>query len=98
MSNVRVTYQEMESAAQRLETGRQDITGALQQLQSLVNDLVRGGYVTDSSSAAFEQSYEAFTKGATQAVDGLTGMTQYLNKAAETFRQADEQLAQALRG
>lgn len=97
MANVNVTYDEMKGAGDRLKAGQQEIEGYLQQLQRRVADLVSGGYVTDSSSQAFQGSYDEFTRGATQTIAGLEGMAAYLAAAAETFRNADEQLASALR-
>jgi WXG100 family type VII secretion target len=97
MVNVNVTYEEMRDAGRRLASGREEITGKLSELQKLVNSLVSGGYVTDQSSKQFEQSYNEFNSGATKMMEGLDGMGQYLNAAADAFQQADEQLAQGLR-
>jgi WXG100 family type VII secretion target len=96
MANVNVTYQQMEEAAGRLTNGRTEIDGMLGQLKSLVDQLVSDGYVTDSSSKQFQSSYEEFTTGAKNMIGGLDGMSQYLNQAASTFRDADTQLASAL--
>lgn len=97
MANVNVTYQDMKSAGDRLRAGREEIEGNLQQLQRLVEDLVNGGYVTDSSSKAFQSSYDDFTKGASRTIEGLNGMADYLKAAADTFERADSELASALK-
>jgi WXG100 family type VII secretion target len=97
MANVNVTYQEMESAATRLLAGRVEIEGQLSGLQRQVELLVSTGYVTDASSGAFLDSYNSFTAGVLQAVEGLNGMAGYLNAAAGTFRDTDQQLASAAR-
>lgn len=96
MPNVNVTYEEMRSAAKRLDAGRDEINAKLTELQKLVNSLVNGGYVTDTSSKQFEDSYQQFTTGATRTMEGLGGMSTYLNAAADTFEQADHQLASHL--
>jgi len=98
MANLNVTYGDMTSAAQRLTAGKDDITAKLHELQSLVNNLVSGGFVTDTASGAFHSSYEEFTKGTTQAVNGLDGMSQFLNKAADALQNVDQQLAQGIGG
>ena len=97
MANVNVTYDEMKAAGDRLKAGREEIETNLGTLQKLVNDLVQGGYVTDSSSQAFQTSYDEFTKGATRAIEGLNGMADYLKAAADTFQKADSELAAALK-
>ena len=96
MANVSVAYRQMEDAAGRLTNGRTEIDGMLGQLQSLVEQLVADGYVTDSSSKNFQASYDEFTQGAKKTIEGLDGMAAYLNQAAATFRDADTQLASSL--
>lgn len=96
MPNVNVTYEEMRQAANRLESGKAEITQKLSELQKLVSSLVNGGYVTDSSSRNFEHAYQEFNGGAERAIEGLTQMGTYLNRAANTFQEADQSLSQAL--
>lgn len=97
MANVSVSYQDMESAGDRLAAGRTEIDAALSGLQHQIEALVTSGYVTDSSSGAFLESYHAFTHGCRQTIEGLDGMAAYLRGAAGTFRDADQQLAGAIR-
>jgi len=96
MANMNVTYSDMESAATQLRNGQADIEARLQSLKALVDSLVSGGYVTDRSSKAFEVSYTEFNDGIRKTVEGLTGMSAYLVKAAETLRSTDDQLAAGL--
>lgn len=96
MPNVNVTYEEMRSAATRLNAGREEITQKLNELQKLVNSLVNGGYVTDTSSKQFEVSYQEFTTGASKTINGLEDMGRYLTTAADTFQRADQDLSSAL--
>ncbi|MDL9978212.1 WXG100 family type VII secretion target [Microbacterium sp. ASV49] len=98
MANMNVTYADMQQAAGRLNAGKDDIISKLHELQALVNNLVSSGFVTDSASGAFHESYQQFTTGTTQAVNGLDGMSQFLNKAADTLQQVDSQLAQGIGG
>jgi WXG100 family type VII secretion target len=98
VANVSVTYEEMKSQATKLAAGRQDIESKLNELKGQVDNLVAGGFVTDSASAAFQTSYDEFTKGASQTIEGLDGMGNYLNKAAEAFQSVDSELASALKG
>ena len=97
MPNVSVSYEEMRSAATRLNAGREEITQKLTELQKLVNSLVNGGFVTDSASKEFELSYTSFTKGASETIHGLEGMGRYLTAAADTFQKADQDLSSALK-
>lgn len=96
MPNVNVTYQDMSDAARRLDAGEQEIAAKLDELKRHIDGLVNAGYVTDSSSKQFESSYTEFTQGTKNVVQGLNGMAQYLDLAAQTFRDADEALGRAL--
>ena len=92
MANVNVTYQELQDAATKLGSGQSEIETNLSALSTLVQGLITSGFVTDSSSVQFGQSYDEFNKGATQTIAGLAGMASYLNTAAQTFQDVDTQL------
>jgi WXG100 family type VII secretion target len=97
MANLNVTYADMQSAASQLKSGEQQIQSDLARLKKLVDNLVAGGYVTDASSKQFEASYTQFNSGATQMIQGLNGMGQYLDAAAKAFNETDTQLASSLK-
>lgn len=96
MANVKVSYQQLNDQAVKLNNARQEIETQLAALKNQVQSLVSDGFVTDSSSVAFQQSYDEFTTGATKTINGLDGMANYLKTAAQTFQDVDQQLAQAL--
>ncbi|KHL11206.1 WXG100 family type VII secretion target [Mumia flava] len=98
MANMNVTYEEMRGAASQLKSGQGEIESTLEKLKSLIDQLVSNGYVTDKSSKAFNESYEEFNTGVKKTVEGLTGMSDYLTKAAQALSDTDEQLASALKG
>ncbi len=97
MPNLNVTYADMQSAANQLRAGEQQIEADLSRLKRLIDNLVASGYVTDSSSKRFDVSYTEFTSGATKMIQGLNGMGQYLDAAAKAFAETDTQLASALK-
>ncbi|MBW8803943.1 MAG: WXG100 family type VII secretion target [Catenulisporales bacterium] len=97
MTNMNVTYQDMRDAGHQLQNYETGIQDQLKQAQALVKNLVAGGFVTDQASKAFDEKYAEFTNGATQMIDGMTGMVQYLNSAADALEHTDSSLAQAIR-
>lgn len=97
MPNVNATYAEMQSAARQLQAGEQQIEGDLTKLKHLVDQLVAGTYVTDASNRQFEASYAHFHSGAARMIQGLNGMSQYLDAAAKAFHETDTQLAASLK-
>jgi WXG100 family type VII secretion target len=98
MSNMNVTYAELDSTANQLTTGQSDLEQILSNLQNIVANLVSSGFQTDSASGAFQTSYDDFTTGAKQTVAGLEGMAQFLKTTAQTLADVDSQLASGIRG
>lgn len=98
MANVNVSYDELRTQAGQLRSGQQQLTEILQNLQTQVGNLVASGFVTDQASGAFMSSYEDFTSGTTEAINGLEGMASFLEQAAQTLSDVDAQLAQGIRG
>jgi WXG100 family type VII secretion target len=96
--SIKVTYAEMHSAATRLSAGEEDLKTKLTELQGIVSQLVNEGFSTEAASGAFKDAYDKFTTGAQQAVGGIDGMVQFINKAAEALQQTDQGLAQAVSG
>ncbi|MCL2091527.1 MAG: WXG100 family type VII secretion target [Micrococcales bacterium] len=90
---INVSYEEMNTAATRLTTGQEEITTTLNSLKGYIDGLVSNGFVTDQASVAFGESYQEFTNGATTAIEGLTGMADYLTQAAQALADTDAALA-----
>ena len=97
MANMNVTYEEMAAQANKLINAKNDIETQLGRLESEVQQLVSGGFVTDKASGQFGSSYEQFHKGATQCIGGLEGMSQFLTKAVSALQDVDTQLAAAMK-
>ncbi|QJU54263.1 WXG100 family type VII secretion target [Herbiconiux sp. KACC 21604] len=97
MANLNVTYEEMTEAAGRLDTGRDQMTTTLTDLRRLIDQLVADGFQTQMASGAFHETYQKFTTGTTQAIEGLQGLSQFLRSAAEAMQKTDEELAKAIR-
>jgi WXG100 family type VII secretion target len=97
MADVTVTYDDINSAGERLQTEHQDMEAKLQQLEAYIQGLVESGYVSGSGQA-FNQEFQDFTRGAKQMLEGLGGMGQFLKTAAQTFRDTDEGLRSGISG
>ncbi len=98
MADVSVSYDHLDQVAKQLTTGQQEIERQLLDLKKQVDALVSEGFVTDQSSKAFETSYLQFNDGISKTVAGLEGLSGFLTKAASTFRDSDQGLAQGLKG
>ncbi|GAA1903474.1 WXG100 family type VII secretion target [Streptomyces sodiiphilus] len=95
---VDVTYQDMHDAGDHLIEEHERIEKELDDLKAYVDNLVEDGYVTSASSKAFHESYEEFTTGVKQVLEGMQGMGNFLHTAADGFEEQDIDLAAAARG
>ncbi len=95
MANLNVTYEQMQAAADKLRAGQAEIEQNLQNLKSLVGQLVADGFTTSSASGAFDASYTEYNTGATQTIHGIDGMAQFLVKASQALQSTDEELAKS---
>jgi WXG100 family type VII secretion target len=98
MPNLNVSYQDMHNEAAALRSGQQEITTQLNALKTRISNLISSGFVTDSASGAFNQTYESFTHGATQTISALDGLANTLTQIANTLQETDAQLAQQIGG
>ncbi len=95
MANVHVDYQQLQSSASQLQSGRQEVEAQLARLKSMIDNLVTSGFVTDQASGKFHQSYEQWNSGAKNVIAGLEGMTGFLRTAVQQHQQLDSQLSQS---
>lgn len=93
MSNITVSYAEIESAAAQLGSGREEITTKLQSLQTQIQSLVSSGFVTDQASGRFNEAYSTYTASANTLIAQLDEIQQFLIGTANAMRDLDTQIA-----
>ncbi len=93
MSNITVSYAEIEASAAQLGAGREEITAKLQALQSQIQGLVSSGFVTDQASVKFNDAYTQYTASANTVVAKLNEIQQFLTSTANAMRDMDAQIA-----
>ncbi len=93
MAEIQVSYQEMQSSAQRLDAARDEITQQLQGLDRMIEQLVQGAFKTEAASPKFRESFAQWHSGARNAIEGMQGMSAFLNKAVAAHQQLDQSLS-----
>ena len=93
MSNIKVSYGEIEQAATQLGAGREEIGAKLQNLQQQIANLVASGFVTDQASVKFNSAYTDYTTSANTVVNKLNEIQSFLTQTANTMRDMDAQIA-----
>lgn len=96
MANLNVTYDDLRATAQHLLAGKDDMQQKLAELSNAVNTLTANGFQAEHSSAAYRDSFDQFTTGTRNAIDGLEGLSKFLVSAADALQQTDEGLAQSI--
>lgn len=93
MSNIKVSYAEIEQSAAQLGQGREEITAKLQSLQQQIQNLVSSGFVTDQASVKFNAAYNDYTTSANTVVAKLNEIQSFLTQTANAMRDMDAQIA-----
>jgi len=97
MSNINVDYERINQTAGQLDTGRENLTQQIQDLNSIIDSLVGDGFVTSSASGAYQETFTKYANGAKETISGLEGLANFLRKTADTLRQTDEGIATSIR-
>ena len=93
MSNIKVSYAEIETAASQLGSGREEITTKLQGMQSQIQNLVSSGFATDQASGKFNDAYTKYTTSANTLIAQLNEIQAFLTSTATAMRVFDSQIA-----
>jgi WXG100 family type VII secretion target len=98
MANVHVDYAQLQTSSAQLTAGQQEVEAQLAKLNSMIQNLVSSGFVTDQASGKFQQSYEQWNGGARNVIGGLNGMSAFLKNAVAQHEALDQQLGQSASG
>ena len=94
MTNIRVTYGDIEQVAGQLAQGRDEITAKLRLLESQITTLVSTGFVTDQASVRFHSMYSEYTSGAAIVAEKLSEIQSFLTQTAGAIRDTLAHLAE----
>ncbi|WP_243740595.1 WXG100 family type VII secretion target [Streptomyces sp. 8K308] len=97
MADLDITYEDMRLASQRLKTEYTNMDAKLDELRTYIEGLIEDGY-SARSGRAFGESFTEFTTGARQMLEGLDGMGDFLNTAADALEDTDTSLESGIRG
>ncbi|MET8912509.1 WXG100 family type VII secretion target [Micromonospora sp. NPDC004551] len=96
MTDVNVGYDGLQRAAAQLKTGQTDMTQQLRALKSMIDRLTESEFRTRLASGRFRDSYQQWSTGAQNMIDGLEGMSTFLNEAVRQYQDLDNNLAGGL--
>ena len=93
MADINVDYDAVVQAANRLRTGRGQLDQKLQQLKSMIDNLISSQFKTTSASGKLGDAYGRFTEAARRALESLDGMGSYLDSVKQQHEELDQNLA-----
>ncbi len=96
MSNITVSYAEIEHAAAQLGQGKEELDAKLRALRQQIQHLVTSGFVTDQASVKFQAAYEAYTANAQGVVAQLSEMQLFLSRSAGVMQELDARIAASI--
>jgi WXG100 family type VII secretion target len=87
---VHVQHDALATQAQRLAQDKNELEAKLTQIKSQIQELISGGFVTESASKSFGEAQERWDTAARACVGELEVMAQYLGKASAAFKDVDQ--------
>lgn len=98
MASINVTYAEVGSATARMQNAQQSMTDQVAQLKAMIDNLVQSGFKTEVASGKFQTSYDQWTTGAKNVIEGLGGMKAFLDQVVAKHQELDQSLGSQVSG
>jgi len=96
--NITVGYEGLQSSANQLKAGKQELVTTLKDLQSVINSLTSSGFKTRVASSRFNTQYDKWTKSANDLIMSLDDIARAIQDAQQKHEQADASLAEGAGG
>ncbi|MET4780459.1 WXG100 family type VII secretion target [Glaciihabitans sp. UYNi722] len=93
MADFKATYGEMDSMANKLGAGREEISDTLKRLKQDVDTLLGDDFKTEHASGRFGEGYTELTTGLESAIDGIKEMGDSLRKMMQAIKDTDASMA-----
>jgi len=85
--------EEVRAASQFLLQQRETLQQGLQEADTKMADLVQAAYSTPGSETKFKPFWDEYINGTKQAIDGIEGVSRFLDQTAQAFVDTDDQTA-----
>lgn len=96
MGYIAVTPEELHTQSAQVAAGAEQINELVTRLMAEVQDLA--GRWQGAGSAAFQQLFDEWRQGAQMTKQGMDGIAQFLNSAAQAYADTDAQIQSAAQG
>jgi WXG100 family type VII secretion target len=79
----------MAAQAKRLAQAKNDLEAKLSEIKGQIQELVAGGFNTETASQSFADAQERWDTAARATISELETMSTYLGKASAAFKEVD---------
>jgi early secretory antigenic target protein ESAT-6 len=90
---IKVTSEELQQQGARTTTAATNVQDTLSVLRGQINDL--SSRWEGAASTSFQALYDEWQQGAAHVQQSLEGIAKFLNQAATTYEQAEQQIRQS---
>lgn len=95
MSDITLSYDDIDDAAQKLEDGQTAIVDLIDELNDLIEELTEGGFKTNASSGAYADTFRDLATQLKEASDAIPAAAQSLRGIKDMFDDTDQSAAGA---
>ncbi|MFK0044031.1 WXG100 family type VII secretion target [Streptomyces sp. NPDC090741] len=88
---INIDPSEIEEAANWLRNQKEMMQQSLQEANTKMDEVVAAAYATPGSETKFKPFWEEYKKGTGDAIEGLQGVSEFLDKVAAAFVDTDDQ-------
>ncbi len=93
---IHIEPSEIEEAAAWLRNQKEMMQQSLREADTKMGEVVAAAYATPGSETKFKPYWEEYNTGTREAIEGLEGVSQFLNAVAEAFVNTDDQTANSI--
>jgi len=96
MPTYHVQTEDMQESASWLNQNMQTLLDGMNQAKSKIDTLVQGGYNTPAAQAKFSPYFDEYKSSVDQTLQGMEGISQYLQQVGSAFEDTDTQTGNSL--
>jgi len=89
LANLSISYDDMETTAGKMDTGKEEVDGVLEDIRSAVRDLTEEGFKTDVQSESFYDEYDNVTNNLKDAAKNIEDMATLLRDLRGRWEDGD---------
>jgi uncharacterized protein YukE len=96
MATYHVSTEDIQDSSSWLQQNMQTLLDGMTQAKSKIDALIAGGYNTPAAQAKFSPYFDEYKTSVDQTLQGMEGISQYLQQVSTAFEDTDTQTASSL--